>query len=82
MRARFATLPLEISEKKAFTPENSAKFCDTPWKFKGQKPRAMEISHFFLNSPRNSTSFLIDRWSSEFLHALSLIVIPLKIPCP
>ena len=41
--SRFVTLPLEIPEEKAFTPGNSAKFCDTPWKFHGQKPRPMEI---------------------------------------
>ena len=35
--------------------------CDTPWKFQDQKPRPMEILHnFFLNTPGNSTSFLID----------------------
>ena len=39
---------------QAFTPGNSAKLCDTLWKFQFQKPRPMEIPHdFFLNTPGN-----------------------------
>ena len=58
---RFVTLSLEIPEKQAFTLWNSTKLCDTPWKFQDQKPRPMEIPYnFLLNSPGNSTSFLID----------------------
>ena len=49
--------------KLVFSPENSAKLCDTPLKFKDQKPRTMEIPHkFLLNNPGNSTAFLIDSW--------------------
>ena len=45
---RFLTLPLEIPEQ-AFTPRNSTKLCDTPWKLQGQKARFTEIPHeFFL----------------------------------
>ena len=45
---RFVTLPLEIPEKTSYHLENSAKLCDTSWKFQDQKPRpAMEIPHKF-----------------------------------
>ena len=47
---RFATLPLEISEKKGFIPGNSAKLWYTyslAWKFQGRKPRPIEILHDF-----------------------------------
>ena len=49
----FVTLPLEITKKKqACTPGNSAKLNDTPWKFKIEKSRHIEIPHdFFLNTP-------------------------------
>ena len=49
-------------------PWKSAKLCDTPWKFQGQNPRPMEIPHqFFLSTPGNSTSFLIDPWNFHIL---------------
>ena len=66
-----------LKNSTAFTPGNSVKFCNTLWKFQGQKPRPMEIPHnFFLNSPGNSTPFLIHPWS---FHVFSLI--PLEISC-
>ena len=34
----------KFQRKQAFTPRNSAKLCDTPWKFQGQKPRPMGIT--------------------------------------
>ena len=34
-----------VSLKKPFTPGNSAKLCDTPWKVQGQKPKLMGIPH-------------------------------------
>ena len=34
----------KFQRKQAFIPGNSAKLCDTPWKFQGQKPRPMEIT--------------------------------------
>ena len=53
--------PMKFQRKQASTPGNSAKFCDTPWKFQNQKPRSMEITwlflvhswkfHFFFNWP-------------------------------
>ena len=42
---RFVTLTLEVPKKKSFNP---LKFCDTPWKFQGQKPRPMQIHMIFL----------------------------------
>ena len=66
------SVPLEISGKtklhpwkfsqketlKSSTPENLVKYvCYTPWKFQGQKPRPLEISH---------KSFLISLWYSTF----------------
>ena len=54
----------KFQRKQACTTGNSAKLCDTPLKFQGQKLRPMEIPHdFFLNYPGNSTSFLIDPWN-------------------
>ena len=57
-----------------FTPKNSgenkfaANLCDTPWKFQGQKPKPMKIPHeFVVNTPGNSTSFLIDTWNFHML---------------
>ena len=45
---RFVTLTLEVPKKKSFNP---LKFCDTPWKFQGQKPRPMQIHMIFLWTP-------------------------------
>ena len=43
------------------TNKNSAKLCYIPWKFHSDKPRPLEIPHdFFLVTPGNSTSFLIN----------------------
>ena len=55
--------PRKFQRKHAFTPGNSTELCDTPWKFHGQKPRAMENTRFILYTPGNSTSFLIDPWN-------------------
>ena len=64
-------LPLEILKKTAFYPCKFCKIvCNTCWKFKGQKPRPMEILHdvfcepehlgtsacSFFNIPENSMS--------------------------
>ena len=67
--------PKKFQRKKAFTPWNSAKLCDTPWKFQSQKPRPTEIPH----SPGISTSFhfLIDPWN---FHVFSSRL--REIPCP
>ena len=47
--------------KQSITPENLAKLCYTPWKFQDHKRRPLEIQHdFFLITPGDSTSFLID----------------------
>ena len=60
--------PQKFRRKQAFTPGNSAKLCDNPRKFQDQKSRPIEIPHyFFLNTPGNSTSFLIDPWNFHVL---------------
>ena len=60
--------PKKSRRKKAFAPGNSANLCNTPWKFQSQKPRLMEIPHyFFLNTPGISTSFLVDPWNFHML---------------
>ena len=56
----FVIFPWKFQRKGSFTRGNSAKLCDTPWKFQGQKPRPMKIPHLFLITPGNSTSFLTD----------------------
>ena len=66
---RIFSLSFYPQKSRAFTPASSAKFCDTPWKFQGQKPRPMKIPlNFFLNTPGNSTSFLIDPWNFHMLY--------------
>ena len=45
---RLVTLPKKFYRKQAFTPGNSAKLCDTLWKFQDQKPKPMEIHNFSL----------------------------------
>ena len=71
---RFVTLPLEISDKTSYhTWKFCRDVCDTPWRFLSQKPRPMEIPHFFLITTRNSTTFLID---PQNFHKLFL-----KCPC-
>ena len=46
--------------KKAFAPGNSAKLCDTPWKF---QVRNQNWWKFYMNNPGNSSSFLIKPWN-------------------
>ena len=58
-----------FQRKQAFTPANSAKFCDTPLgksKVKNQGPWKFHIVFFSIN-PRISTSFLIDPWNFHML---------------
>ena len=53
--------PWKFQRKQAFTPRNSAKLYDIPWKIQGQKSRPMEIPHdFFQITAGNSIYFLID----------------------
>ena len=71
--------PYKFQRKQAFTPGNSPKFCNTPWKFQSQKPRPMEIPlEFFLEHPWKFCYFF--HWPLEFPHFLSSV--PLGIPCP
>ena len=67
----FLDLSLYIEKfrrKQVFTPGNSAKLCGTTWKFQDQKPRSLEIPHeFFLNTPGNFTSFLVEPWNFHML---------------
>ena len=39
--------PQKFRRKQTFTPRSSAKLRDTPWKFRGQKPKSMEFPHDF-----------------------------------
>ena len=49
-------------QTKSSTPENSTNFCQIPSKFQGQKPRPLDIPHyFFLVTHGNFTPFLINR---------------------
>ena len=70
--------PKKFQRKQAFTPGNSAKLYDTPWKCQGQKPRAMEITRSFPAHPLKCHFFF--NWPLEFPHVFSLI--SLEIPCP
>ena len=56
---------LEILKKTAFHPCKFCKIvCNTCWKFKGQKPRPMEIpNNFFSVTAGSSTSFSTDPWN-------------------
>ena len=59
--------PWKFQTKWRFTPGNSTKSCYTHWNFQGQKPRPMEIPHyFFLIMPGNSNSFLLTPGVSRF----------------
>ena len=73
-------LVLSLCPKKfqPFTSGNSAKLCDTSWKFQGKKPRPIEITWFVLVHPWKFHFFF--NWPLEFPHVLSSI--PLEIPCP
>ena len=70
---RFVTLALEIPEK--------TRHPFSPWKFQGKRTtHGMEIPHeLFLNTPGNSTSFLIDHWN---FHMLFQYPWCLEVPCP
>ena len=68
--------PMKFQRKQASTPGNSAKFCDTPWKFQSQKPRSMEITWLFLVHSWKFHFFF--NWPIEFTR----FSIPLEIPCP
>ena len=59
----FLLHPCEFQTKQSFTLRNSTKFCETPRKFQGLKPRPLEILHdHFLITSGNSTLFLINPW--------------------
>ena len=52
------------------TKQNSTtKLCQVPWKFQGEKQRALEIPHYFflVSLAGNSTSFLINPWKFHML---------------
>ena len=70
--------PKKVQRKQAFTPGNSAKLCDTPWKFQGPKPRPGHGNHtFFSCTPLEILLFF--NWPLEFPNVLSSV--PLEIPC-
>ena len=75
----FLLYPWKFQTKQSFSPRNSTKLCYTTQKFKGLKPRPLEIvDNFFLIILGNSTSLLIKPW--EILLAISSI--PLESPYP
>ena len=65
--------PWKFQTKQSFTSGNSTKLCYILWKLQAQKPRPKtkrpgEITHcFFLVTPGNSTSFLINPWKFHML---------------
>ena len=60
---RFVRLPLEILDKTKHYSWKFGKICYTTWKFQDQKQRTLKDLHsFFLITPGDSTSFLIDPW--------------------
>ena len=67
---RFVTLALEIPKKKSFHPW---KFCKIVWHpLKVSRSKNMTHGHgnshdFFINTPGNSTSFLIKYWNFHIL---------------
>ena len=53
--------PWKFQTKQSSTPGKSTKLCYMSLKFQGQKPKPLELPHyFFLVTPGNSTSFLIN----------------------
>ena len=62
-----------------FTPGNSTKLCHTHWSFQGQKPRPMDIPHYFFLDHARKFHFCF-YWLLEFPD--SIFSIPMEIPCP
>ena len=64
----FFLYPWKFQTKQSFSPRNSTKLRYTTQKFKGLKPRPLEILHnFFLIILGNSTLFLIKPWKFYLL---------------
>ena len=62
----------KVQRKQAFTPGNSAKLCDTPWKFQGPKPGPGHGNHtIFSCTPLEILLFF--NWPLEFPNVLSSI---------
>ena len=56
----------KVQRKQAFTPGNSAKLCDTPWKFQGPKPGPGHGNHtIFSCTPLEILLFLTDPWNFQ-----------------
>ena len=68
---RFVTLPQKLQRKQAFILRNSAKLCDTTWKFQVQKPSPMEIPPCFIKYPWKFYFFF--NWPLEFPYAFSSV---------
>ena len=64
----FSISPWKFQAKQSPTPRNSKSFCQILQKFQGQKPRSLEITHyFFLVALGNFASFLINCWKFHIL---------------
>ena len=64
----FLLYPWKFQTKQSFSPRNSTKLCYTTQKFKGLKPRPLEIvDNFFLIILGNFTSLLIKPWKFYLL---------------
>ena len=56
----------KVQRKQAFTPGNSTKLCDTPWKFQGPKPGPGHGNHtIFSCTPLEILLFLTDPWNFQ-----------------
>ena len=56
----------KVQRKQTFTPGNSAKLCDTPWKFQGPKPGPGHGNHtIFSCTPLEILLFLTDPWNFQ-----------------
>ena len=71
--------PWKFQANWSFTPGNSTKSCYTHWNFQGQKPRPMEIPHYFFSWSRLEIPLLF-YWPLEFPHSTFSIL--LEILCP
>ena len=74
--------PWKFQTKWRFTPGNSTKSCYTHWNFQGQKPRPMEIPHYFFLDHAWKFHFFF-YWPLEFPHfPHSIFSMPVEILCP
>ena len=61
---------LSLCANKLSPTDNSAKLCDTTWKFPGQKPRPMEIPHEFLLSNQGTAIEVLYFLNLNYLNSM------------